>query len=355
MFAGRIRNIYFPFDVETDTALSVATEMVGELDITDQDVTSIADMIDGEIASLVPEWRPGPGIEETPRFANQSYCHNCDTTTYNNASSNGLLLRNHDGKNSEVAQCCGHRYASMHGRFEEIMYEAEESEHHAVEGAPNASSHSDCPNYPGIWGRHESRELSSMSSRQSHSDEDYEKIERPVTVTDAKEMIMESKTAPNTRNSLRNLMNSLSFSENPSLYGPPDIYETDVQQEMRWIKAKYQIELSKLRDQQLRLWSKSSSYEDRHQKMKNGTPQGNHNHNETLDRSARDTKRSSIDNHVYINNSCYITDAQRSRNHKDVELRIVNKVVTAKNACTGSLLPSSLHRTISLPVDAVHI
>ncbi|KAJ6305724.1 hypothetical protein OIU78_021127 [Salix suchowensis] len=44
---GRIRNIYFPFDIETDTALSVATEMVAELDINDQDVTKIADMIDG--------------------------------------------------------------------------------------------------------------------------------------------------------------------------------------------------------------------------------------------------------------------------------------------------------------------
>ncbi|XP_059652682.1 serine/threonine-protein kinase WNK1-like isoform X2 [Cornus florida] len=73
---GRIRNIYFPFDIEIDTALSVATEMVAELDITDQDVTKIADMIDGEIASLVPDWKPGPGIEETPRFANSSFCHN---------------------------------------------------------------------------------------------------------------------------------------------------------------------------------------------------------------------------------------------------------------------------------------
>ncbi|KAH1037510.1 hypothetical protein GLYMA_20G228000v4 [Glycine max] len=68
---GRIRNIYFPFDIELDTAISVATEMVAELDMTDQDVTRIADMIDGEIASLVPEWRPGPGIDETPRYANE--------------------------------------------------------------------------------------------------------------------------------------------------------------------------------------------------------------------------------------------------------------------------------------------
>ncbi|KAK4355603.1 hypothetical protein RND71_024574 [Anisodus tanguticus] len=65
---GRFRNIYFPFDIENDTALTVATEMVAELDITEQDVTKIADMIDGEIASLIPEWKRGFGIEENPRI-----------------------------------------------------------------------------------------------------------------------------------------------------------------------------------------------------------------------------------------------------------------------------------------------
>ncbi|XP_023546204.1 probable serine/threonine-protein kinase WNK9 isoform X1 [Cucurbita pepo subsp. pepo] len=286
---GRIRNIYFPFDVETDTALSVTREMVAELDITDQDVTRIADMIDGEIASLVPEWRSG---------SRQSYCHNCATATYNNA-----IIQN-----SEVAPCCGHRHASIHGRFEEIMYQADESENHTAEAAENVSSLSVCLNYPETWGRRESHELSSMSSRHSHSDEDYEKIERSVTVTDTKEVIIERKTALNTRRSLRSLLNS------PSL--------DDVQQEMRWIKAKYQIELSKLRD----------------------------------DRYARDTNRSSTDSHVYTNSSCCGTDSERARNRKAMEAAsIVEKVVTAKNACTGSLLPSSLHRTISLPVDAVNM
>ncbi|VVA96462.1 unnamed protein product [Arabis nemorensis] len=54
---GRVRNIYFPFDIEIDTAISVATEMVEELEMDDRDVTKIAKMIDGEIASLVPSWR----------------------------------------------------------------------------------------------------------------------------------------------------------------------------------------------------------------------------------------------------------------------------------------------------------
>lgn len=51
-----MRNIYFPFDIETDTAISVAREMVEELEMDECDVTKIANMIDGEIASLVPSW-----------------------------------------------------------------------------------------------------------------------------------------------------------------------------------------------------------------------------------------------------------------------------------------------------------
>ncbi|PON73894.1 Serine/threonine protein kinase [Parasponia andersonii] len=146
---GRIRNIYFPFDIEIDTALSVATEMVAELDITDQDVTGIADMIDGEISSLVPDWQPGPGIVETPRFANQNICHNCASNHTSSGSFMKFLASNPSGsKNYPVVQCCRHGCTSMHGRFEEITYQADESDHHTSEGTPN---------YYGIWGQHESR------------------------------------------------------------------------------------------------------------------------------------------------------------------------------------------------------
>ncbi|EFJ11246.1 hypothetical protein SELMODRAFT_126444, partial [Selaginella moellendorffii] len=61
---GHIRNIHFPFDVEGDTALSVASEMVAELDLSDQDVTTIAEMIDAEILNLVPDWKPGAAFDE---------------------------------------------------------------------------------------------------------------------------------------------------------------------------------------------------------------------------------------------------------------------------------------------------
>lgn len=56
--AGNFRNIHFPFDIIADTSIAVASEMVEELDLTDQDVSAIAAMIDSEIRSLIPDWAP---------------------------------------------------------------------------------------------------------------------------------------------------------------------------------------------------------------------------------------------------------------------------------------------------------
>ncbi|KAL5566922.1 hypothetical protein UlMin_030086 [Ulmus minor] len=201
---GRIRNIYFPFDIETDTALSVATEMVAELDITDQDVTGIADMIDGEIASLVPEWQPGPGIEETPRFANQNLCHNCASNHTSNGSFMDFLTNNPGNKNLQVRQCCRNGCASTHGRFEEITYQAEDSEHHVTEGA----SH-----YQEIWGQHESRELSSVGSGQSHSDEEDDKVEQPIIRAKDEKKNLDNNITSNARTSLRNLLSGTEMAE----------------------------------------------------------------------------------------------------------------------------------------------
>ncbi|KAK2992709.1 hypothetical protein RJ640_025212 [Escallonia rubra] len=54
---GSVRNIYFPFDTVSDTCINVATEMVKELEIIDRDPSEIADMIEGEISALVPQYK----------------------------------------------------------------------------------------------------------------------------------------------------------------------------------------------------------------------------------------------------------------------------------------------------------
>lgn len=53
---GPARNIFFPFEITSDTALDVATEMVKELEITDWEPLEIAGMIHNEIIRLVPSW-----------------------------------------------------------------------------------------------------------------------------------------------------------------------------------------------------------------------------------------------------------------------------------------------------------
>ncbi|KEH25193.1 WNK kinase [Medicago truncatula] len=52
---GSARNVYFPFDIFTDTPIDVAKEMVKELDITNWDPSEIATMIEAEISMLLPD------------------------------------------------------------------------------------------------------------------------------------------------------------------------------------------------------------------------------------------------------------------------------------------------------------
>ncbi|KAM5571902.1 putative serine/threonine-protein kinase WNK3 [Rosa sericea] len=60
---GHFRNIHFPFDIGEDTAIAVASEMVQELDLTDQDVSTIAELIDSEIQSHIPDWISGDNLD----------------------------------------------------------------------------------------------------------------------------------------------------------------------------------------------------------------------------------------------------------------------------------------------------
>ncbi|KAF7816221.1 putative serine/threonine-protein kinase WNK4 [Senna tora] len=54
---GSVRNIYFPFDILTDTPIDVAMEMVRELEITDWEPFEISNMIEEEISALLPHRR----------------------------------------------------------------------------------------------------------------------------------------------------------------------------------------------------------------------------------------------------------------------------------------------------------
>ncbi|XP_071697261.1 probable serine/threonine-protein kinase WNK9 [Rutidosis leptorrhynchoides] len=218
---GHVRNIYFPFDIESDTAFSVANEMVYELDITNQDVHKIADMIDGEISMLVPEWKNGL-LQESPRHQNNDYCQNC--------VSNGSRVNYLSAKNS--LHCSRHHCGgAIHGRFEEVTYQVDGSEQCVTEGAPVVSSQSDGLQYSDIWAHHE------IPSEYQSCNED-EPGEKEVG-KGVKLGVLEETEA--------------------NEYA--DDYEDEIRKELRWLKAKYQMELRELRDKQLGLASKVDKQE----------------------------------------------------------------------------------------------
>ncbi|CAI0432537.1 unnamed protein product [Linum tenue] len=331
---GRIRNIYFPFDIETDTAMSVATEMVAELDITDQDVTKIADMIDGEIASFVPGWGPGPeGLNEMPRFANQTICQNCASTR----TSTGSLI---DFMSSNL--CCRNGCASMHGRFEEVTFQPEDTDHHQCASNATARSH----HHRHTWDQHESRDITPAGSGTSHSDEEYEKLV-------LKHVMENSEIASPPKKSAQHARGSGSFRELASLYRDlaEDGDENDIQHELRWLKAKYQIEMREVKDHQLGILTtpvaNSSSRED-------GTLNGGKGLSCSVLQSALNSLQQQDQCCNYISKrSSTICQAHRASTRDspaDDET-----IFTAKSFYTGSFLPHSLHRTTSLPVDAVDV
>ena len=319
--------------------------MVAELDITDQDVTKIADMIDGEITSLVPEWRPGPGIEETPCFANQTFCHNCASTYISNGSFIDFLSNN---------PCCSLECASMHGRFGEITFEVDESENHITEGASNILNQSDYLHYQENWGQQESRQHTPMGSGKSHSDEEYENFDQSIPEKDTKDTKMENGIPG--QKSFRHFTGSGSLSRLSSSYNDlADCNENEIQQDLRWLKAKYQMELRKLRDEQLGLAVKPSrNGEEKTSNVVSSTSMSN-SFQEDSNGDLLKSLAKQISHSLHTHASAF-PDSQGSWNHKAVkQFPRAKDMVNAKNFCAGPLLPHSLHRTTSLPVDAADV
>lgn len=355
ILAGLIRNVHFPFDIETDTALSVATEMVAELDITDQDVTKIAGMIDGEIASLVPDWKPGWSMEETPRFVSASFCHNCVSNGSSIVSLMDYLSMNDLGtKNGQVLQC--HGCAAMHGRFEEITYQVEGSEHCVTEGASTLLSQSDGVGCTDIQAQNQGLELSSHSFGESHSNEDQQQLDQPATSKDEKVIDVDNQIEYNVRNSLNQLPGCCShFASSGGAVS--DDYKNEIRQELRWLKAKYQMELRDLRDRQLEVELASSlspGFNTKEHRTYSSvtlssvsTPLQVEN-KELLLKSAASGKHFTSYFRTNVLKSCPNSETQRARHCEATSLEYT---ANAKSFYIGALLPHPIHRTTSLPVD----
>lgn len=80
---GRVRNIHFLFYIDGDTAFSVSSEMVEQLELADQNVKFIAELIDLLLLNLLPNWKPcvpvdnlihHSNIVQTPGDRNKDHC-----------------------------------------------------------------------------------------------------------------------------------------------------------------------------------------------------------------------------------------------------------------------------------------
>ncbi|XP_072988412.1 probable serine/threonine-protein kinase WNK9 isoform X1 [Typha latifolia] len=233
---GHAWNIHFPFYIESDTALTVATEIVIELDITDHEVTRIAEMIDGEVALLVPEWTRGPDIEDSgvPSIA---FCQTCTS----NASPCGSLL---DYLSSRHPGCAHLDCAAMHGRFKEITYQVGGPEECTTEGPP-----AECNQADGVH-------FHLQSSRENEPDDGDSQVDR--LSKDDKFMRINGHATSDARK----VADKLCFScqqqclEVPeSRYSCPepsisDHCENNMHKELSWLKVRYQTELIEYNTQQ---------------------------------------------------------------------------------------------------------
>ncbi|OIW06651.1 hypothetical protein TanjilG_04045 [Lupinus angustifolius] len=316
---GRVRNIYFPFDTKTDTALSVANEMVAELDIINQDVTELADMIDNEIETLVPEWKRGPRIEESSECTSTSLCLNCATngSFFDHVSSN-----NPTAKNLKFLDCSKKGCAAVHGRFEEITYQVEDSENSATEGAPAASSQTTSIHYTNIniWAKRDEPELVPEGLKDIHCKKAHYASNISTMKEDGKSI---DESDPNDRKPCSSLASNCVISD----------YENEIRQELRWLKAKYQMQLRDFRDQQ-------------------------------LEHGKGGVGRVSITSHLKLHNNKPSLGSMIPEKCTNVAIQNVDEtsgsnnpeqMVTAKGFFKGALLPHLLHRATSLPVDAVDV
>lgn len=201
-----MRNIYFPFDTYTDTALGVAAEMIEELNIANHEVTRIAEMIDGEVSSLVPEWNSSTPQEETSSFSDRG-------------SNSSLYGSHHHHHHLTMIRSCSRKRSEVHGRFEEIAYQAEGSEQSLMERALVLSD--------GI-------EVTSQGSEESNCNEDRGNVAQVINIA--------SESQNDTIQSL--LQKQISVRRS-------DVYEDKIENKIprdpRWMRLMYQLRVNSIR------------------------------------------------------------------------------------------------------------
>lgn len=90
--AGPVKNIHFPFSLDTDTVQSVVAEMVEQLELAEQEVDFIAEFIDYVISRLLPGWKPS--IDHSTSGARIS---NVEPPIFGNGNNHDSAISHGDG------------------------------------------------------------------------------------------------------------------------------------------------------------------------------------------------------------------------------------------------------------------
>jgi len=320
--------------------------MVAELDITDQDVSDLANMIDNEIATLVPEWRTGARIEENSECSSAGVCLNCAANGYlfDYVSSN-----NPCGKNLQFLHCSKNGCAAIHGRFEEITYQVEGSASSDTEGTRHASSHSDGIHFTDIWAQRDEPELCNEELKDIHCDQTHE-VSNPLNIKEeGKAVNVDEESDLNTKRP----------HSNPAVSCVMSDCENEIRQELRWLKAKYQIQLRELKDQQLGVKPKLTCIISPDTKKlncgKNGIQSLSAQYKLKIQKNKPQLRSIVSGKHFPVEDEKFNDYADQMVQNVD-EINQSNspeRMVTAKDFFTGALFPSSLQRATSLPVDAI--
>lgn len=404
---GRIRNIYFPFDTETDTALSVAAEMVAELEIGEQDVTRIADMIDGEIAFLVPDWKRevvvgqasestnenpketqtdplesslGQGVSESDENSDITQTKNlqsclgqgvgesdeksntkriqtntgesclelrgsdvCSPTPSSPHNAHGqrasladyLKLEDRGSLSNRIRRCSSHG-SSIRGRFEEITYSLEANDN-------NYGMEPSGMQYKDKLVHHQRRpSLRFHGITEFNFEEASEKDECVSNVDDKQQKAYET-AAPTPCNSPAS-----------SVVDETE-YESEILKEQRWLKAKHQLQLRELTEQNLtaKLKPPILPAKNHYNEMKRGKKPSLLSKEGRLD--ANDLKnalRKHFASNFPSNFGKGSSSAPKSQKRQSGSCS-PDHMVTVQSFYTTTMIPHSLQRTTSLPVDAV--
>lgn len=118
--AGRVRNIHFLFFQEGDTASKVSSEMVEQLELTDQNVTFIAELIDVLLVNLIPNWKTDVTVDH---LINPQAC-----ISVSNSWSSDCAPRSEDEGNSTIAATIEDQETEKQGSLEEVEKLREELE-----------------------------------------------------------------------------------------------------------------------------------------------------------------------------------------------------------------------------------